>query len=212
MGIEMLEDSKKSKDATLPVVNSRRIELRILVYRRNHTGDPDQETKTFGINDCMGSYRDWEYDAVIGIGASKPWPRYDGIREKITWVGINPIFKTDAAKEDVDRMKLANEIPDFNFRGQLVRFEKFILWDEKGKPVKDYYPQLHQYMFVNGKIPRAALLNFPPLVYKELLEILEMAEKEIENPNQSTMSISMSTVNTTDSRCPSVGKMRKGCA
>lgn len=194
---------------TLPIQNSRKIKLKILVYRRTHTGDPNNKTKTFGINDCMGSVRDWEYDAVIGIGGSKPDEGDEGIREKITWVGITPKLKQSATKEDVARMMAGN--PNFSgFRGQLVTFEKFKSWDENGKSVRDNYPNLYQYMFDAGRIPRAAL-NFPDRIYEELLKILEMAENEIDI--QSRTNIPMTTVNSVDSTCRSASeKKHKGCA
>ena len=37
----------------------------VLIYKRTHTGDPDKNG-IFGINNCMGSVRDWEFYAVIG--------------------------------------------------------------------------------------------------------------------------------------------------
>jgi len=41
--------------------------MRILIYKRTHTGDPDLKGR-FGIHDCMGRVRDYDYDAVIGVG------------------------------------------------------------------------------------------------------------------------------------------------
>jgi hypothetical protein len=40
---------------------------RILVYKRTHNGDPDQNG-CFGAEDCMGMVRERHFDAVIGIG------------------------------------------------------------------------------------------------------------------------------------------------
>ncbi|MDD5463258.1 MAG: hypothetical protein PHG00_16825 [Methylococcales bacterium] len=189
--------------------------MKILVYRRNHKGDPNNATKTFGINDCMGRVRDWEYDAVIGIGASKLWPGSEGIKEKITWVGfgITKAHKRNATNEDVARMKKDN--PNFSgFRGQLVTFEteKFILWDENGKSLEDDYPILYKYMFEDRKIPRAAK-NFPDDIQKVLEEIVTMAKMEIENATQSSSSKATTTDNAADSKCiSSSGKKHKGCA
>ena len=142
--------------------------MKILVYRRTHIGDPNHETQTFGIADCMGSVRNWTYDAVIGIGGTKPDRGHEGIKEKITWVGITPIF----LKFDDQKCK--------NFRGKLVSFETFKVWDENGMPVEGNYPKLYKYMFEDRKIPRAAL-NFPKDIRAELLDILEMTKKEIAN-------------------------------
>ncbi|GEM_PF-3481185 len=169
--------------------------MKILVYRRTHRGDPNSKGE-FGCHNCMGLVRNWNYDAVIGIGGKKPDRGEEEIKEKITWVGI---FPTKTASPH-------------GFKGPLVTFKKFILWDEKGLLVKDYYPALYEYMFVRNKIPRTALFNiaapnpcasisgaadtyavisdnticsapfdFPEDIYKELLAILAMAEKKIGN-------------------------------
>lgn len=180
--------------------------MKILVYRRDHTGDPNNETKTFGINDCMGSKRDWEYDAVIGIGGLKP--SCIGIKEKITWVGITPTSRNDATKDDIERMKAHN--PAFKgFRGRLVTFKKFCSWDEDGKPVKDHYPRLYQYMFEEGKAPRAAK-NFPEDVYAELREIVNMAEREFDTTHASQFAARTGMAK--NAACASSGKKHSGCA
>jgi hypothetical protein len=64
--------------------------MRILIYKRTHSGDPDPESGVFGNNDCMGRVRGWQYDAVIGIGGIGPEARREGIAGKLTWVGIGP--------------------------------------------------------------------------------------------------------------------------
>lgn len=152
---------------------------KILVYRRTHTGDPDNEHKVFGYHDCMGSVRDWPYDAVIGIGGKHPWPEDTGIKEKVTWVGITP-NKEPPAATDRDRMKG----PDFvDFRGDLVTFEQFYLYDEKGPSVKEEYPAIYRYMFEEGKIPRAAILaenetdKERQAVYSQLRDIISRAKR-----------------------------------
>ena len=63
--------------------------MRTLVYRRTHTGDPDKRG-CLGINDCMGSVRSRDFDAVIGVGAKAPDAGYSGIAHKVTWIGIGP--------------------------------------------------------------------------------------------------------------------------
>lgn len=145
----------------------------ILVYRRTHRGDPDNQHKVFGFHDCMGSVRNWKhYDAVIGIGGLKPWPGHEGIAQKITWVGIGPI-PSAAGPTDVARMQ--GNHPDFtHFRGPLVKFKEFFLWDENGPSVKDF-PKLYKYMFADKHISRAAMNDFPPEVQRELENILKMA-------------------------------------
>lgn len=63
--------------------------MKILIYKRTHKGDPD-EKGIFGIHDCMGRIRNWEYDAVIGIGGKTAWIVDEDIKYKINWVGIGP--------------------------------------------------------------------------------------------------------------------------
>lgn len=129
----------------------------ILVYRRTHTGDPGPEG-IFGCNGCMGSVRSWSFDAVIGIGGSNPWPEDRGISKKITWIGID-----------------AHRYPE-NSENPLVSFSKFKLLDSNGPSVFEVAPKLYEYMFELGHIPRTGK-NFPDSVYKELLDILKLADK-----------------------------------
>lgn len=151
----------------------------ILVYRRTHKGDPNAEEGRFGINDCMGEVRCWKYDAVIGIGGSKPWPEDDGIKEKITWIGRGPQW-IDPSQADIKHMVEHNK--NFKgFRASMVVFDKFLLLDEKGYSVKDEAPNLHNYMFKQGRVPRAAK-TFPPEVYAELKKILRFADNAAPSP------------------------------
>ena len=45
--------------------------MKVLVYKRTHNGDPDANG-CFGAYDCMGTVRDRQYDAVIGVGGIGP--------------------------------------------------------------------------------------------------------------------------------------------
>lgn len=92
----------------------------VLIYKRTHTGDPDQEG-IFGINGCMGNVRSWEFDAVIGVGGNKPWKDDEGIAHKINYVGLG------AKKYSV------NPIDGYPY----VTFEHFCLYDEKGQFIED---------------------------------------------------------------------------
>ena len=91
--------------------------MRILTYKRTHTGDPEANG-VFGINDCMGRVRSLAYDAVIGIGGIGAEPRGFKIDGKITWVGVYP---TKSLDEGI---------------APKVTFQRFILFDANG-------PQLH---------------------------------------------------------------------
>ena len=44
--------------------------MRTLIYKRTHPGDPDEKGR-FGICDCMGRVRAWDFEAVIGVGGDK---------------------------------------------------------------------------------------------------------------------------------------------
>lgn len=103
---------------------------RVLIYKRNHTGDPDRNG-TFGCHDCMGKIRGYQYDAVIGIGVSKPWAGYEGIADRITWVGVGP-------------RRVGNQ----KARGApLIRFERWRVFDARGKDFKRFAPRLSAYFY-----------------------------------------------------------------
>jgi hypothetical protein len=48
--------------------------MRTLIYKRTHPGDPDT-TGRFGVCDCMGRVRTWDFEAVIGVGGLSHEPR-----------------------------------------------------------------------------------------------------------------------------------------
>jgi hypothetical protein len=60
---------------------------RILVYKRTHDDDPDDQGR-FGVCDCMRSVRTWKFDAVIGVGGIGAQAKSNDIAGKITWIGI----------------------------------------------------------------------------------------------------------------------------
>jgi hypothetical protein len=66
------------------------LQMRILIYKRTHSGDPDPKTGVFGNHDCMGKVRDWPFDAVIGIGGVGREPQSHRIAGRLTWIGIGP--------------------------------------------------------------------------------------------------------------------------
>lgn len=87
--------------------------MRVLIYKRTHTGDPDANG-VFGVNDCMGRIRALKYDAAIGVGGVGTEPKREGIANKITWIGVTPNYGSTYG------------------RGPLVTFERFLLFDENG--------------------------------------------------------------------------------
>jgi hypothetical protein len=65
----------------------------VLIYRQTHPDDPG-DTGVFGINDCMGQVRGWDFDYVIAtLGKQVSWVGIDA--RKIPWAGHAPqvIFK-----------------------------------------------------------------------------------------------------------------------
>ncbi len=63
----------------------------------------------------MGNVRNWEFDAVIGIGGIGSEPQSHGIAGRVTWVGRKP--KKQQGLSGV---------------GMLVTFESFTLLDSNG--------------------------------------------------------------------------------
>src|SRR5262245_44441374 len=93
-------------------------DIRVLVYKRTHTGDPD-EKGVFGCCDCMGTVRRWEYDAVIGVGGQGNEAKKYKIDRKLTWIGIGAQKK---------------ESPEsWGYAGPLVTFDHFVRYDKEGE-------------------------------------------------------------------------------
>ncbi|MGH6672609.1 MAG: hypothetical protein ACRECV_11650 [Xanthobacteraceae bacterium] len=105
--------------------------MRTLIYKKTHTGDPDPKTGVFGNNDCMGSVRDWQFDAVIGVGGIGSEPKRHGIAGKLNWIGIGPIYGRR----------------DPHSRGPRVGFHHFWYRGEDGPPLQDKYPALASRMY-----------------------------------------------------------------
>lgn len=125
--------------------------MRILTYKRTHTGDPDNRG-IFGINDCMGTIRNRNFDAVVGIGSKSPWHDSKAISGKVTWVGIGPFRRKSP-----------------NHRGDLITFEKFVLLDGNGPEFEKLAPNL-ALRFYQGKA--RSILNSYSNAEKEELEKL----------------------------------------
>jgi hypothetical protein len=102
--------------------------MRVLTYKRTHTGDPNIEG-IFGLRDCMGQVRGWSYDAVIGVGGIGPKPRSHGIDGRLTWVGVEP------------------EIVGYQPRGPIVKFKRFALFDDEGPSFAVLAPELARRMY-----------------------------------------------------------------
>jgi len=154
---------------------------RILVYKRTHNGDPN-ENGEFGCNDCMGTVRDWDFDAVIGVGGiSASRYKMDG---KITWIGIHPLESEQQVAARMirrkqthpDRMVLSAGKKKIS-TARVVTFEHFIAFQECG-----YFPPSERSarMFVNAPdAPR--LKTYAPTLAKKLLRNLRAPRMLDEN-------------------------------
>jgi hypothetical protein len=105
--------------------------VRTMIYKRTHTGDPTPEG-IFGLSDCMGRVRARDYDAVIGVGGLSEEPRACGIAGRITWVGVGA--------------HRGEGIP-VGYRGPIVEFDRFKLFDEGGPMLDDVAPALARHLF-----------------------------------------------------------------
>ena len=127
--------------------------MRILTYKRTHVGDPDIKGR-FGINMCMGRVRDYEYDAVIGVGGVGIEPIEEGIARKINWVGIRPTRHPAPGKR-------ANE----------VTFDEFLYLEHTGPLLESLAPNLAARLYEGGA--RFLLIDYSPIEMQEAEEILE---------------------------------------
>jgi hypothetical protein len=136
--------------------------LKVLVYKRTHKGDPD-DRGIFGIDDCMGKVRMWDFVAVIGVGGKRPDRGHEDIAGKVNWVGIGAHENGNAA------------------RGRRLAFDRFYRFDEAGEDFKKLAPRLFKYMFEDKH--RRALLsqNLPDKKMKDEVERVLMWAEESEH-------------------------------
>jgi hypothetical protein len=129
--------------------------LKILVYKRTHTGDPDSGGR-FGFNDCMGTIRNLPFDAVIGVGGTGREPKSYGIDRKVNWVGVNP-----------QRKHKVN-----GARAGIVTFEKFVLFEDRGPLLHLLAPLLAKRMYAGR---RFVFKSMTPSEHAEAIQLLELA-------------------------------------
>jgi hypothetical protein len=134
----------------------RKQHMRVLIYKRTHTGDPD-ESGVFGVHDCMGRVRALNYDAVIGVGGIGAEPVQEGIDSKITWIGIHPIFGP------------------IHGRGPLVTFEHFLLFDQGGPEFGAWAPRTAKRFY--GRRVRYLIHELNPTEKSELNDVIDWAVK-----------------------------------
>jgi hypothetical protein len=133
-------------------------QMRVLIYKRTHTGDPTPNG-VFGLTDCMGRVRARDYDAVIGVGGLSAEPQACGIAGRITWVGVG-------ARPSAD-------IP-VGYRGPIVEFDRFKLFDETGPMLDTLAPTLAQHLFgVHRRVVMSDGLN--DTMQREIATVLTLA-------------------------------------
>jgi hypothetical protein len=134
---------------------------RILVYKRTHDGDPD-ENGCFGICDCMGALRDWEYHAVIGVGGIGPEPRKNRIAGKINWIGIGPRKIRQRGRGWL------------GWRGSLVTFDHFRDFGIGGRKFRSMAPTLAKRMY--SRNVRVVIVDSSERAWAEVMRIVRLAK------------------------------------
>jgi hypothetical protein len=130
--------------------------MRTLVYKRTHHGDPDEQG-VFGIHDCMGQVRGWNFEAVIGVGGLGPEPRSHGLDGKVNWIGIGPHKRAVAEK-----------------RGPLVVFDHFVFYGSSGPDFETLAPVLAERIY--SKNVRVAMNGLSATEQAEVERILRRAK------------------------------------
>ena len=105
--------------------------MRILVYKRTHNDAPGLNG-CFGVYDCMGSVRDLDYEAVVGVGGLGEQARAHQIDGRVNWIGIGP-FKHRKYK-----------------RGSLVTFSHFLNYGTHGPDFREAAPKLADRVYGSG--------------------------------------------------------------
>ncbi|MCG9720187.1 hypothetical protein [Shewanella sp. Isolate7] len=155
----------------------------IFVYKRTHVGDPNVEGE-FGINDCMGEIRDYDFDAVIGVGGLGDEPCSYGIDRKINWIGIKPT-----------RIK-GSEV----HRADILKFEKFVLLESTGPIFEQRAPLLAKRLYQEG-----ARFVFTSMTGKEREEAINILASCLSLPSIESIKIpekcNLSSSNPCISKC-----------
>ena len=132
--------------------------MRILTYKRTHTGDPNVNG-LFGINNYMGRVRNYDFDAVIGVGGIGHEPKTHKIDRKINWIGITP------------KRRILN-----GTTGSVVEFEYFLLLEEYGPLLSSLAPSLAKRMY--DKNVRLLLRSYSTTEKKEAEIILKWSKNQ----------------------------------
>lgn len=130
--------------------------MRTLIYKRTHPGDPD-ESGQFGIHDCMGRVRAWDFSAVIGVGGVGAEPVSHGLDGKVNWIGIGPHKRRVGGK-----------------RGPLVTFDHYVFFGSRGPDFDVLAPRLAGRMY--SRNVRVAMNGLTKDEQEEAHAILNLAK------------------------------------
>lgn len=129
--------------------------MRILIYKRTHTGDPDPGG-CFGCSDCMGAIRHREFDAVIGVGGIGREAQANGIAGRVNWIGVGP------RKVPADK------------RGPEITFDRLLDFGTDGPGLDDLAPMLARRMYAHNT--RHLMDDLGEQEYSEAMDILKLAD------------------------------------
>jgi hypothetical protein len=129
--------------------------MRTLIYKRTHPGDPDA-SGCFGIHDCMGQVRAWDFDSVIGVGGFGAEPTAHGLEGKVNWIGVG-----------------AQKHLRSGGRGPLVTFKRFVLYEDEGPEFAGLAPKLAQRLY--ERKARVLLHSANTLELREIRRVLALA-------------------------------------
>ena len=145
--------------------------MRTLVYKRTHPGDPDSGGR-FGIANCMGQVRSWDFDSVIGVGGIGPEPSSHDLDGKVNWIGIGARkhFGSDS-------------------RRPVVTFDRFVLYEAEGPDFATLAPTLARRLY--GRNVRVLLHNVSDQERREIRRILALAANAPASSKSGTRGISL---------------------
>jgi hypothetical protein len=172
--------------------------MRILTYKRTHIGDPDQYG-VFGSSDCMGQVRNFQFDAVIGIGGVGWEPQSHGIDRRLNWVGFGLIRQSGGELS----------------RGDVVHFEHFKLMESNGPLLTDLAPSLARRFYKKEKPPRFLLDGYTEDEHAEALTIIEWASsngRKLVNGQRMRIPTFVPNILPSEARCAPTNCRPKPCA
>ena len=141
--------------------------MRVLIYKRTHNGDPDA-SGCFGAFDCMGTVRDRDYDAVVGVGGIGPEAVSNGIDGQVNWIGIGP------HKVYVD-----------DKRGPEVMFDHFLYYATDRPDFRELAPVLAERMYAHNI--RSTLGGLSAAELAEAIAIVQRAADSPPSPGLATV-------------------------